>query len=69
MNENEYRNMYEHELNHWWYQGLRQLLAKFMQKAPIKTRDKPLLILDAGCGTGGNTWVLRKHYKIGRAHV
>jgi len=40
------------EDRHWWYRGLRVVLEKLL--ASFRNR-RPLLVLDAGCGTGGNT--------------
>lgn len=68
MNEQEFANMFNHELKHWWYQGLQDLLGKFLSNSFMnyqsKSRQHPLLLLDAGCGTGGNTWIFKDQYKI-----
>lgn len=47
----EYRTMYDVELYHWWYSGLRKLVLAFMNEYSHE-KDNPV-VLDAGCGTGG----------------
>ncbi|TAN43668.1 MAG: class I SAM-dependent methyltransferase [Nitrospirae bacterium] len=49
MNEVEYVRMYEAEEIHWWYVALHELILSFVV---LECRDKPLNILDVGCGTG-----------------
>lgn len=48
MNTDEYRAMYEVEVDHWWYRGLRQILFFWINKL------SPKKMLDAGAGTGIN---------------
>jgi ubiquinone/menaquinone biosynthesis C-methylase UbiE len=50
MEQGEYDVMRRIEDGHWWYVGLRALLAQFM--AEHVTAERPH-ILDVGCGTGG----------------
>jgi len=53
----EYRRMFEAEERQWWYAGQRAVaLALFEPWA----RDKRLLLLDAGCGTGFNLVALAR---------
>ena len=40
------------EERHWWYTGMRQIAAAWLD--PIKDERQSLMVLDAGCGTGGN---------------
>src|SRR5574341_2139806 len=40
------------EADHWWYAGMRQITRKLIERH-IR-RGNPFLILDAGCGAGGN---------------
>ena len=49
MNKNAYKEMYENEDSHAWYQATRELMFSFL-KTNLKKRAT---ILDAGCGTGG----------------
>jgi ubiquinone/menaquinone biosynthesis C-methylase UbiE len=54
-----YANMFNNEHDHWWYKGLRGLVAYWLAKLDVKT------VLDAGCGTGENMRVLAsKKYKV-----
>ena len=47
-NKNVYQDMFIYEKDYWWYQGLRNNLKFFVNKYNHK------VVLDAGCGTGGN---------------
>jgi len=49
MNPHEYSLMFSLEDRHWWYRGLRALLAQFWRKY---MRIEHPRALDAGCGTG-----------------
>ena len=40
------------EERHWWYTGMRQIVAAWLD--PLKDEPRNLMVLDAGCGTGGN---------------
>jgi SAM-dependent methyltransferase len=51
MEKNEYAHMFAHENSYWWYRGLHELVEKYVLRHAAKT-GKPLVILDAGCGTG-----------------
>jgi SAM-dependent methyltransferase len=59
MNPAEYEAMYRVEDSLWWYTGMRRITAAALDgrlSAPADER----LILDAGCGTGGNLrWLSR----------
>ncbi len=59
MDSSEYAAMYEAEDSHWWYVGMRRIAASVLgaQLQP----GKPLVILDAGCGTGGNLLFLESY--------
>jgi len=47
----ELEEMYELEDSYWWFVGRRRMLRRLISiYAPT---DRPLRILDAGCGTGG----------------
>ncbi len=41
------------ETRHWWYLGLRDLLARCWRRPEMALETSPI-VLDAGCGTGGN---------------
>lgn len=60
----EYATMYRHEDHYWWYTGLRRLLALTFKDL---TQPVPRVVLDAGCGTGGNLAYLVK--TLSRAKV
>lgn len=49
MKKEEYRNIYELELKHWWYQCIDHLVFQTIKKYHIPPKS---VILDAGCGTG-----------------
>lgn len=48
----EYRNTFQQEDTHWWYQSLYKLILDVLER--LRQRDNNLsFLLDAGCGTGG----------------
>ena len=49
MKSDEYQNINNLELEHWWYKGLDDLLFQSLQRYSI---TQTFHILDAGCGTG-----------------
>lgn len=49
MEKHEYDTMAQVERHHWWYAGMRHIADTFLAHIP-----QPHLIVDAGCGTGGN---------------
>lgn len=46
-----YQRLYEVEERHWWSIGMRDIAARMMDPY-LAGQEKPLRILDAGCGTG-----------------
>lgn len=52
----EYKIMYEAEDTHWWYRGMRGVMFRLLKLRKNPTRQP--IILDAGCGTGGNLHAL-----------
>ncbi len=57
MNDDEYYRMAELEAGHWWYRGLRDVVARVLQARQFVGRSG-LQVLDAGCGTGENLRLL-----------
>ncbi len=47
-----YRAMRDIQADHWWYRARRRIVADRIRALPRPAR--PLEILEAGCGTGGN---------------
>ncbi|MBU4501413.1 MAG: class I SAM-dependent methyltransferase [Nanoarchaeota archaeon] len=47
MEKSEYKNLYNIEKNHWWYQGRLKLVKNFLPR-----NGNGLKLLDLGCGTG-----------------
>jgi len=50
MDQAAYDELYQVEMQHWWYRGLHDLVLKVVAKYG---HGAPLNILDIGCGTGG----------------
>lgn len=51
MQKTEIATMYDVEDRHWWYAGLRDIV--FSSIGELRNAGDGLLLLDAGCGTGG----------------
>lgn len=47
----EYRYLYELEQTHWWFLGMRAITQSIIER--FCEDERPMRILDAGCGTGG----------------
>src|SRR5688500_10747084 len=60
MKPDEYAAMYAVEDDHWWYAGMRRI-ADVLLAARFNSRGGRLKVLDAGCGTGGNSAHLRAY--------
>lgn len=54
MDASEYNKMYHLEEANWWYAGRRDLVLNVAGRINKSISEKPLRILDAGCGTGMN---------------
>jgi SAM-dependent methyltransferase len=49
-----YREQFETEDAHWWFEGRRAVIWALLESAGLSTPGQGLRILDAGCGTGRN---------------
>jgi ubiquinone/menaquinone biosynthesis C-methylase UbiE len=56
-----YDEIYQLEATHWWYRGMRNITAQLL-KPVMQGQDN--LILDAGCGIGGNLEALAAFGKV-----
>jgi SAM-dependent methyltransferase len=63
MRADEYAAMYAVEDDHWWYAGMRRV-ADSLLRGCFPGRRGALEILDAGCGTGGNSAHLRRYGRV-----
>jgi len=52
MNITEYKRNYDLETTHWWFVGMSKVYNYLVTTYAPVTQQKPLRILDAGCGTG-----------------
>ncbi len=58
MKSQDYADLYALEENFWWFTGMREITGALLD--PFCARAGDRLILDAGCGTGGNiSWLAR----------
>jgi SAM-dependent methyltransferase len=58
MQAGDYADLYALEEDLWWFAGMRAITAALLDPVCAPGRDR--LILDAGCGTGGNlAWLAR----------
>ncbi len=48
------------ESQHWWFKARRRILVELVRALIAPGHDK--LVVDIGCGTGGNTMALGEHY-------
>jgi SAM-dependent methyltransferase len=64
MQSEDYEYLYRLEENFWWFAGMREITAALLD--PFLPPG-PRLILDAGCGTGGNLEWLARY--AGNGHV
>ncbi len=74
MEAQEYQTIYDLELTHWWYTGMRDISLALLEPhlpsqgghggPPLRERRNGLSVLDAGCGTGGMLLTLDR---LGRA--
>jgi SAM-dependent methyltransferase len=60
INPDELSNIAAAEKEHWWYRGMRLILAQILSRhVPVPASAR---VLEAGCGTGYNSDWLRKQY-------
>jgi len=64
---NQYKYMFEAEDHHWWYIGNHENFLNILQKNNI-LKNK-IIVLDAGCGTGGWLQILKNSYKINETGI
>ena len=62
MDPQEYLTMFKLEDNHWWYNGLRNIVFSFLERE--KGEMSGPRILDAGCGTGGILDAIKNKYNM-----
>jgi SAM-dependent methyltransferase len=58
VNPGELELMARAEERHWWYRGLRDVIARCLERPELAPGSAPR-VLDAGCGTGANLAFLR----------
>jgi SAM-dependent methyltransferase len=63
MQTEDYEYLYQLEESFWWFAGMREITASLLDPA-LPPRDR--VILDAGCGTGGNLEWLARYAGKGR---
>lgn len=54
MEQQAYREQFETEDAHWWFEGRRAVIWALLDRAGMTAQGAGLRILDAGCGTGRN---------------
>ncbi|HEX3746489.1 MAG TPA: class I SAM-dependent methyltransferase [Bryobacteraceae bacterium] len=57
MNPAEFANIAKCERDFWWYRGMRRILFRLLDR--YLGARAPKRVLEAGCGTGYNSWLLR----------
>jgi len=60
MEDKKYIQLYEVENEHWWFLVKRKIIAYIIDKKVKKNENS--ILLDFGCGTGGNLYELSKKY-------
>lgn len=58
MRPQDYADLYALEEEFWWFAGMREITAALLDS--VNSHKQDILVLDAGCGTGGNLkWLTR----------
>lgn len=68
MNPSEYATMFGIEDSYWWYQGLHDLVLRWV-RGRQRTLAARLQVLDAGCGTGRLLQQLRQLHDVDAAGI
>jgi SAM-dependent methyltransferase len=66
MQTEDYEYLYALEESFWWFAGMREITRVLLD--PLCPMDEDRLILDAGCGTGGNLAWLRRYARNGQVY-
>lgn len=61
MDPDTYRAMAAHEDRHWWFVGRRAIVRSLLRRMDLAPSAR---ILEAGCGTGGNLYMLGEHGEV-----
>jgi len=61
MTPEELHNIRRTEAEFWWYRGMRDIMAAFLDQVPAQTIRRAL---DAGCGTGFNALAWEQRYRF-----
>jgi SAM-dependent methyltransferase len=56
-----YHLMASHEAIHWWFVGRRSVIDHLLDRLPLPADAR---ILEAGCGTGGNLYLLQERGRV-----
>ncbi|MGH9970498.1 MAG: class I SAM-dependent methyltransferase [Pyrinomonadaceae bacterium] len=64
MRKEDYESLYSLEETFWWFAGMREITSVLLD--PLLLPSHKRMILDAGCGTGGNLAWLRRYAGEGR---
>lgn len=59
MQKEDYESLYSLEETFWWFAGMREITSVLLDPLLLPSRKR--VILDAGCGTGGNLAWLRRY--------
>jgi SAM-dependent methyltransferase len=66
MQTEDYEYLYQLEESFWWFAGMREITRVLLD--PLFPMNEDRLILDAGCGTGGNLAWLQRYASNGRVY-
>ena len=66
MQTEDYEYLYELEESFWWFAGMRAITRVLLD--PVCPMNQDRVILDAGCGTGGNLAWLQRYARNGQVY-